>query len=159
MIADGKVVALSYVLKDDVGSVLDQATKEDPFYYLHGIGQIVPGLESALAGLKSGDTKEVVVPPEKGYGTVVEDLKVVVKRQQFPSDAEIKVGMQFLADMGNGAKHPFVVTNVIGDDIRLDGNHPLAGQTLHFSVEVQSIRDATEEEKTHGHAHAPGHSH
>lgn len=159
MISDGKVVSLSYVLKNEKGTVLDQAPKDDPFYYLHGQGQIVPGLESALTGLKVGDKKDVVVSPEQGYGSVVDELRVVVKREQFPSEAEVAPGMQFLAEMGGGSKHPFVVTEVKGDDIYLDGNHPLSGQTLHFTVEVHEVRDASEQEKAHGHAHAPGSSH
>lgn len=160
MISKDKVVSMSYILKNAEGEVLDEATQADPFYYMHGRGQIVLGLESAMEGLKVGDKKDVTVPPADGYGEMDENLNISVKRSQFPKDADIEVGMQFLAEMGGGAKHPFVVREIKGDDIFLDGNHPLAGQTLHFSIEVHGIREATQEEIEHGHAHGPdGHHH
>lgn len=159
MIKKDKVVALTYVLKNKQDEVLDEATKEDLFYYLHGRGQIVPGLENALDGLKIGDKKDITVTPEQGYGTPAEDLKVVVSRSKFPADTEVEVGMQFLAETTEGVKHPFTIVKLEGDKVHMDGNHPLAGETLYFAVEVFEVRDATKHELEHGHAHPPGSSH
>jgi FKBP-type peptidyl-prolyl cis-trans isomerase SlyD len=143
--------------------VLDRADTQDPFVYLHGEGQIVPGLENALAGLGEGDKKSVVVSPEEGYGAVNSELKIAVKKSQFPSAAEIEVGMQFETRSPDGQGMIFTVEKVEGDQVHIDGNHPLAGETLHFEVEVLGVRQASEEELSHGHAHGPdghgGHSH
>ncbi|MEK6580262.1 MAG: peptidylprolyl isomerase [Bdellovibrionota bacterium] len=160
MIGTGKVVELHYVLTDAKGKVLDRADKDAPFSYLHGGQQIVPGLESALIGLKVGDKKKVVVPPADGYGDVSNELRIEVKRSQFPPTAELQQGMQFQANGPEGQGMVFTVSKVEGDTVHIDGNHPLAGETLHFDVEVTAVRDATDEEKEHGHAHGPdGHGH
>jgi FKBP-type peptidyl-prolyl cis-trans isomerase SlyD len=159
-IQNGKVVDLKYRLKNSVGEILDESDAKDPFSYLHGAQQIVPGLENALAGLKVGDKKDVTVAPKDGYGEVNPGLKMVVKRAQFPKGVELEEGMSFEAAGGDGVGMVFTIEKINGEDIHLDGNHPLAGQTLYFSVEVLSVRDATEEEIEHGHAHGPeGHGH
>jgi FKBP-type peptidyl-prolyl cis-trans isomerase SlyD len=159
-IAAGKVVDLQYSLKNSKGEVLDQADAADPFSYLHGADQIVPGLETALEGLKVGDKKDVTVPPAQGYGERIEDLRLSVARTQLPADLDLQPGMAFEADAGNNGGMTFVVEAIKGDQIQLDGNHPLAGEILHFSVEVLNVRDATEEEQEHGHAHdGDGHHH
>ncbi|MDR3606953.1 MAG: peptidylprolyl isomerase [Oligoflexia bacterium] len=160
MIKAGKVVELKYSLKNTKGEILDQADANDPFSYLHGAEQIVPGLESALEGLKVGDKKDVVVSPEEGYGPKSEELRLLVNRSQFPKDMDLKPGMSFEADTGGGHGMAFTVESVSGDKVQLDGNHPLAGETLHFAVEVLKVRDATDEEKDHGHSHSgDGHHH
>ena len=159
MIAKNKVVSLSYCLKDSQGEELDRADGNKPMKYLHGGGAIVPGLENALDGLKVGDTKEVTVRPEEGYGEILSDLQMNVERKMFPANQKIAVGMQFMAELGDGRKHPFTVVKMKDDNINIDGNHPLAGQTLHFSVEVIEIRDATSEEVEHGHSHGEGSTH
>lgn len=161
MIKSGKVVNLNYVLKNDQGQVLDRADSESPFMYLHGASQIVPGLESALEGLKKGDKKSVTVSPEEGYGEKNPDLRLTVAKSQFPAGVQLEVGMQFEAGNPDGGEGMvFTVEKIDGDKVTIDGNHPMAGQTLHFDVEVMEVRDATEEEKTHGHAHGPeGHHH
>jgi FKBP-type peptidyl-prolyl cis-trans isomerase SlyD len=159
-ISNGKVVNLLYSLTNDSGEVLDRADHEAPFTYLHGAQQIVPGLENALEGLKVGDKKNVKVEPADGYGELNPDLKMTVGRAQFPSKVEIEPGMQFEAQTPDGHGVVFTVEAIEGDKIKIDGNHPLAGQRLHFDVEVLSMRDATDEEKQHGHAHGPdGHHH
>lgn len=158
-IEDGKVVAFSYVLKNGEGVEIDRAEADDPLYYLHGGQQIVPGLEEKLKGLKKGDKQSVVVDPKDGYGDVIADLKLKVDRSQFPSDLELEVGMQFSADIGGGQQLPFRVCGVNGDSVEIDGNHPLAGESLHFDVEIQEVREATKEEVEHGHAHGPGGHH
>lgn len=159
MIQKDSVVGISYVLTNNAGAELDKAEMSDPFFYLHGASNIVPGLEEELEGLKAGDKKKVSVSPELGYGELNPALKIKVGRDAFPEDAEIAEGMQFAADVGAGQPLPFTVERVEGNDIFLDGNHPLAGETLHFDVEVVSVREATAEELSHGHAHGPGGHH
>jgi FKBP-type peptidyl-prolyl cis-trans isomerase SlyD len=156
MIKKKSVVSLNYTLKNGDGQELDTATSEKPFLYLHGYGQIVPGLENALEGLTIGDKKEVTVTPEEGYGQVDAGLRMKVNRSNFPKDADIKQGMQFMGEIAEGQKVVFTVHEVDGDEVKVDGNHPLAGQTLNFSVEVVAIREATEEELSHGHVHGEG---
>ena len=160
MIKEGKVVDLKYSLKDSQGELLDEADAKQPFAYLHGAHQIVPGLESALLGLNVGDRKNVVVQPEDGYGILDPKLKMIVNRSQFPKDVELEEGMEFHASSPDGQHVIFTVDAIEGDKVHVDGNHPLAGEVLHFDVEVLNIRDATAEEIEHGHAHGPdGHGH
>jgi FKBP-type peptidyl-prolyl cis-trans isomerase SlyD len=159
MIQDGKVVTMLYTLKDSEGEILDQAGKDDAFVYLHGGGQIVPGLENALKGLIIGSKKEVVVSPEEGYGELNPELRFNVKRDQFQDVGEIDLGMQFQANHPSGQVMLFSVEAIEGDEITVDANHPLAGESLHFSVEITDIRDATDDEMNHGHAHGPDGEH
>lgn len=160
MIQNGKVVDLAYSLTNTAGEVLDQADARDPFSYLHGSGQIVPGLESALEGLKAGDKKKVSVEPAEGYGEVNPELKLTVNLSQFPKGAKLEVGMQFETQTPDGHGVVFTVEALEADKVKIDGNHPLAGQVLHFDVEVLKVRDATNEELDHGHAHGgDGHHH
>lgn len=160
MIQTGKVVELAYSLKNSEGEVLDQADARDPFLYLHGASQIVTGLETALEGCDVGDKRSVTVQPADGYGEINPELKLVVNRTQFPQDVQIQEGMQFEAHSPDGQGIVFTVEAIEGEKVHIDGNHPLAGQTLHFDVEVLKVRDATEEERSHGHAHGgDGHHH
>jgi FKBP-type peptidyl-prolyl cis-trans isomerase SlyD len=160
MIANGKVVNLKYTLTNSEGEVLDQADANSPFAYMHGSSQIIPGLEGALEGLKPGDKKKVTVQPAEGYGEIDPNLKLTVKRTQFPQDAELEEGMQFETHTPDGHSIVFTVEAVEGDEVTIDGNHPLAGETLTFDVEVLNVRDATKEEMEHGHAHdGDGHHH
>jgi FKBP-type peptidyl-prolyl cis-trans isomerase SlyD len=154
-IRDGHVVNLAYTLKNSGGEVLDRATNDDPFTYLHGSQMIVPGLENALTGLALGAKKSVQVAPSEGYGEVDPSLRLTVTRAQFPAGMDIKPGMQFETQTPEGHSILFTVEGAEGDKISINGNHPLAGQTLHFEVEVLSVREATAEEKAHGHAHGP----
>jgi FKBP-type peptidyl-prolyl cis-trans isomerase SlyD len=158
MIKSNSVVSLSYCLKNGDGEELDRADKNQPFAYLHGAGQMVPGLEKELDGLNVGDKREVTVPPSEGYGDVIPQLKLQVERASFPKDTDIKPGMQFEAQEGE-KRIIFTIQAVEGDQISVDGNHPLAGETLHFDVEITGIREATKEEQAHGHAHGEGGAH
>ena len=101
----------------------------------------------------------MTVEPEDGYGEILTDLKMEVERKAFPNDQKIAPGMQFMAELKDGKKHPFNVVELKEDKVHVDGNHPLAGQTLQFSVEIIKIRDATPEELKHGHAHGEGGHH
>jgi FKBP-type peptidyl-prolyl cis-trans isomerase SlyD len=160
LIAQDKVVSLAYSLKDEEGEVLDQSDAQEPFVYLHGAEQIVPGLENALTGLKVGDKKQVTVQPDEGYGEFNPDLRLTVKKTQFPAEAELVEGLEFETTLQDGTPAIFTIVEIEGDQVTVDGNHPLAGEVLHFDVEVLSIRDATADELSHGHAHgADGHHH
>ncbi|GJL79842.1 MAG: peptidyl-prolyl cis-trans isomerase [Nitrospinaceae bacterium] len=159
MVKKDSVVSMSYNLKNAAGEELGSADSAKPLTYLQGSGQIVPGLENALEGLVIGDKKDVTLTAQEGYGELNPELKMKVERKMFPPDAEIKAGMQFRANIGGDREHTFTVMDVQNDDVFVDGNHPLAGQTLHFSVEIVGIREATQEELTHGHAHGPDGTH
>jgi FKBP-type peptidyl-prolyl cis-trans isomerase SlyD len=153
-VAQDTVVAIRYTLKDDAGQTLD-ASADEPLVYLHGNGNLIPGLERALEGKKPGDKLSVSVPPSEAYGEVDQDLVQEVPRSAFRGIDDIQVGMRFQAQSNYGPRS-VVVTKVTPDLITVDGNHPLAGQTLNFDVEVAQVRAATPEELEHGHVHGPG---
>ncbi len=157
-ISKESVVTLHYTLKDDQGHVLDSSTEKDPLVYLHGTGSMIPALEEALEGRKSGDQLQVTIPPEKGYGLRDETQIKSVPKSEFKNAARLKVGMQFQVNTEEG---PILlsVLDVKDDEVVVDGNHPLAGMTLHFDVKVADVRKATEEELQHGHAHGEGGHH
>ena len=152
-VAAGKVVAIHYTLRDAEGAVIDESGDEGPLQYLHGAENIVPGLEDGLAGKAVGETVKVEVPPEKGYGHSDPSGIQVVERKVFPDDVDVQVGMHFGAEGPNGEVVPVWVTKVEGDQLTVDFNHPLAGKTLHFEVSIADIRDATDQERDHGHPH------
>src|SRR5690606_38330139 len=109
---------------------------------------------------KQGDKKAVTVQPSDGYGELDPELQLRVKRTQFPADAQLEAGMQFETQTPDGHGVVFTILALEGESVKIDGNHPLAGETLHFDVEVLAVRDATEEEKSLGHAHGgDGHHH
>lgn len=153
------VVSIHYTLKNDTGEVLDSSAGREPLVYLHGAGNIVAGLEKALDGKTTGEWMNVRVSPEDAYGVRHEALVQDVPRDAFQDVDDIRPGMQFHAQ---GPSGPMVVTvTAVGDDaVTVDGNHPLAGEVLHFDVEVTDVRKATTEEREHGHVHgAGGHHH
>jgi len=154
-IAEGTVVAMDYALKDDKGTTLDQSQPGQPLTYLHGHKNIIPGLEAALVGKAVGETVEVRVAPEDGYGEPNPALEQVVPRDRFQGVESLEVGMQFQASTDQGAVSVRVV-KVDDDDVTVDGNHPLAGKHLNFNVTVLETRAATEEELAHGHIHEAG---
>ena len=157
-ISTNSVVSIQYTLTDDQGEILDQSTAQDPLVYLHDTGSLIPGLEKALEGHIAGDQLKVTVKPEDGYGVRDEKLLQNVQKSEFPKDEELEVGMRFQVEGEDG---PMVLTvlEIRGEEIIVDSNHPLAGATLHFDVEVISVRAATENELSHGHAHSPGDGH
>lgn len=160
-ITSGKVVSLHYVLTNTSGEELDKSAPQQPLVYLHGQGQIIPGLEKQLEGLSKGDKRDKLeIAPAEAYGEFHAELKASLDRKQFPENMEIQPGMQFMSQSPSGQRQVFVVTGVQGEKVEVDGNHPLAGQTLNFKIEVADVREATEEELAHGHAHGPGgHNH
>lgn len=158
LVAQNKVVTIDYTLKDNDGQILDQS-KNGEFVYLHGASNIIPGLENALLDKKAGETLSVTVPPEMGYGERNDTLSEVVPMNMFDSADMVTVGQQFHAQGEDDEDIMITITAVNGDDVTIDGNHPLAGIELNFDVTVVEIREATEEETSHGHVHQPGHSH
>lgn len=148
-IAKNTVVTIHYTLKDDDGNIVDSSEGGQPLAYLHGVGNIISGLESALEGREEGEEISVTIPPERGYGPHHRELMQVVPRDRFDIDEEIQVGMQFKAQTTSGT-HVVTVTQIDGNDVTIDGNHPLAGQTLNFDVAVQEVREASSEEIAHG---------
>ena len=156
VVAKDKVVAIDYTLKDPDGQILDQSEDGQPLSYLHGAGMIIEGLEAALEGKSTDDALQVVVEPTDGYGEFDEGLRQQVPRSEFADIEDLEVGMQFRV---NAEDDEFIVVTVVDvndDEVTVDGNHQLAGITLHFDVKVREIRDATEEEIEHGHPHGPG---
>jgi len=147
------IVSIHYTLKDDAGTTIDSSEGKDPLNYLHGAGNIIPGLERGLVGKSAGDKVQVTVQPEDGYGPVNEEMVQKVPREAFPGVDEIEPGMQFQANGPDGQTQLITVRTVADDGVTIDANHPLAGQVLHFDVTVETIREATEEELSHGHAH------
>ncbi|MFO0675529.1 MAG: peptidylprolyl isomerase [Polyangiaceae bacterium] len=164
-------VVLDYVLKDDDGEILDASEgveDAEPIEYVHGYGMLVPGLEAALAGLKTGEAKEIVVPAEDGFGEYDDELVLEVDRAEFPDPKKVAVGDEFVAEAPDGEEIPMRVIEIDGDGIVVDANHPLAGVTLHYSVKVREVRAASdaeieraasELEEAEGHVHGPGCSH
>jgi FKBP-type peptidyl-prolyl cis-trans isomerase SlyD len=158
-IANDVVVSIEYTLTDDQGNVIDSSVGGEPLAYLHGAGNIIPGLEVALEGKKAGDSLKVSVAPADGYGEKDEGLLQVVPRSMFRGVDQIEPGMQFHAQTDYGMQ-VITVAKVEGDNVTVDGNHPLAGQNLNFDVKVLEVRAATAEELEHGHVHgAGGHHH
>ena len=157
--AKDKVVTLNYELTDGEGTVIDRSD-DGSFAYLHGANNIIPGLEQALEGKIKDDKLNVKVEPSQAYGE--KDLAKIqrVPRKMFPDDIEIQAGMQFQAQAPDGQEMLVMVAGVEKDEVIVDGNHPLAGQALHFAVKVLDVRDASQEELDHGHVHgAHGHEH
>ena len=153
------VVTLHYTLKDDAGEVIDSSAGGDPLAYLHGHGNLVAGLERELTGKVAGDSVNVKLTPAEGYGEYDAAMVQRVPRRQFKGIANVHVGMKLHAQTQDGPRE-VTVTQVLGDTVTIDANHPLAGKNLNFAIEITDVRDATTEELEHGHVHgAHGHHH
>jgi len=157
-IKQNQVVSIHYTLTDDAGEVIDSSAGGEPLAYLHGHGNLVPGLERELAGRNAGDRLQVKIAPADGYGEYDRELVQRVPRRSLKGIANVRVGMHLQAQTRQGTR-PVTVTAVSGDMVTLDGNHPLAGKSLNFEVEITAVRAATEEELAHGHVHGPGAHH
>jgi FKBP-type peptidyl-prolyl cis-trans isomerase SlyD len=151
-ISENKVVSMDYTLKNDKGEILDTSSGRAPLSYIQGKGHIIPGLEKACEGKTSGDSFNVSIEPKEAYGEYNEEMIITLPKNKFDDVENIKAGMQFQAQTEYGMQ-VFSVLSVEENDIKLDGNHPLAGQKLHFDVKITDVRDATAEELSHGHVH------
>jgi FKBP-type peptidyl-prolyl cis-trans isomerase SlyD len=158
-VGKGSVVSLDYRLHLGDGVVIDASAPDEPLTYLHGEGQIVPGLEKALEGLSAGEARQVVVAPDDGYGPSDPGAVQEIARTSFPPGVQLQPGMELLAHGPEGQPVPFLVRDVGLETVVIDLNHPLAGKTLHFDVTVREVRQATGDEMEHGHAHGPGGEH
>jgi len=148
------VAAIHYTLTDNSGKVLDSSAGRDPLYYLHGEGNLIPGMEEGLEGQETGAKLDLKITPEKGYGVRDEKLIQQVPRSSF-GEQTVEKGMQFHTSNGMVV----TVTNVGLENITVDANHALAGVDLNFKVEVMEVRTATTDEIAHGHVHGPGGAH
>lgn len=152
-----KVVTLHYTLTDESGATLDRSSATEPLAYLHGHGNIIPGLEKALEGTEVGFKSKITVAPSEGYGEKKPEAIFEEPHENFGPDMNLEPGMQVYAE-GKHGPITFTVVELTDTGVVLDANHPLAGKTLHFDVEVVDVRPATQEELAHGHVHT-GHGH
>lgn len=157
-VSQDQVVSIHYTLRDDQGEVIDRSADGEPLTYLHGHGQLIPGLERELMGKSAGDRVQLKVSAADGYGDYDRELVQRVPRRALKGIGEVRVGMRLQAQTPQGPR-AVTVSQVSGDMVTLDGNHPLAGKNLHFEVEIAAVRTATEEELAHGHVHGPGGHH
>jgi FKBP-type peptidyl-prolyl cis-trans isomerase SlyD len=159
-IGANKVVTMNFTLTDDEGNVLDTTDHGGPFSYLSGSNNILPKLEEAIDSMIIGTKKQISLVSTDAYGNYNEEIVQVVGKENFPEDFELEVGLSYVASNPDGVQMPFVITEVRDEDVTIDFNHPLAGKNLNFNVELLDVRDATQEELSHGHVHGPdGHHH
>ena len=157
-VQDGVVVTMEYTLHVD-GELLDSSEGQGPLQFLAGHGNIIPGLESEMRGMKVGDSKDVVVQPANGYGEFDDEAFMNVPRDQFPKDMELAEGIELSVRDDEGNARYARVDNIEGDTVTLNFNHPLAGDELHFHVKVVGLREPSAEELDHGHVHEGEHHH
>jgi FKBP-type peptidyl-prolyl cis-trans isomerase SlyD len=151
-----KAVYLNYTLRNENGEILD-ASEGQPLAYIHGLGFLIPGLERNLEGRTTGDKFNAVISPDEGYGAFQDELVLKAPLANFQGE-NLQVGMEVELDLGE-EQAVALVTAIEGNDVTLDLNHPLAGETLYFEVEIMQVREASEEELDHGHIHGPGGHH
>jgi FKBP-type peptidyl-prolyl cis-trans isomerase SlyD len=151
-IAERTVASFHYTLTDDAGTVIDSSNGRAPLTYLHGAGNIVPGLEKEMVGRQPGDVFDVLVTHDEGYGQPEPQLIQVVPREAFQGVDDLQVGMEFQAHTAHGPMS-VAIAKIDGDAVTVDGNHPLAGERLWFKCSVTAVRDATPAELEHGHVH------
>jgi FKBP-type peptidyl-prolyl cis-trans isomerase SlyD len=157
-VQNGVVVSMEYTLKID-GEVIDSSEGQDPLEFLTGHGNIISGLEREMIGMEVGDSKDVVVAPVDGYGEYDEEAFLEVPGSQFPKDMPVEEGLELTVRDDSGEARYARIESVEGETVRLNFNHPLAGDELHFNVKVVSLREPTDEELEHGHVHTDGHHH
>ena len=153
LIGDNLVVSMHYKLTDNDGNVIDSSEGMEPLTYLHGAGNIIPGLEKALVGKVEEDSVTVKVQPAEGYGEIMQELIQTIDKAAFQGVESVEAGMSFEAQGPDGSTKRIVVKHVEGDQVTIDANHPLAGVELNFDVNIVSVREATDEEIAHGHVH------
>lgn len=154
-----KVITFNYTLKDKEGQILDSTSNDGPYSFLTGQNQVLPGLELALAGMIIGSKKNIKLLAADAYGEYDEGAIQIVKREFFPEEVELEIGITYFAHSPEGKNLQFVIAKIENDDVTVDFNHPFAGKELEFDVELLDVRDATPEEISHGHVHGPGGHH
>jgi FKBP-type peptidyl-prolyl cis-trans isomerase SlyD len=159
MIGKHSVVSIHYTLKDDAGEIMDSSEGAEPLAYLHGENNLIPGLESELQGKVTGAKFVASIAPKDAYGEINDELVQTINKEMFQDVENIEAGMTFTAQGEGGQQRQVKVTAVEGDEVTIDANHPMAGKTLHFDVEVVEVREATEQEIEHRHVHQHGHDH
>ena len=160
VVADDLVVSLAYSLRDSEGELIDSAADDAPLEFIQGYGHIIEGLEEELYGMSIGEEKDLVIAPENAYGEYDEEAQQMAPLDLFPQEMGIEIGMPVeLYDEETDEPVEAYIADIYDDEVLLDFNHPLAGETLHFHVKVVGLRDATAEEIDHGHVHTEGHSH
>ncbi len=152
MVANDVVVSMAYTLKIN-GEEVDSSEASGPLEFLQGSHNIITGLENQIYGMKIGDTRQVVVLPEDGYGEVDPQAMIDVPRSEFPPEMPLEVGVELDIRDEDGEIFPATIVEVTPSTVKLDFNHPLAGETLHFDIEIVDLRVPTPEELAHGHAH------
>ncbi|MFN8576628.1 MAG: peptidylprolyl isomerase [Candidatus Sericytochromatia bacterium] len=159
-IGQNTAASINYTLYLEDGNIADSSEGNEPLTFLFGYENIIPGLEKALEGLQKGDKKTVVIPPAEAYGDFEKDGFQELDRSEFPDDVELEVGMQLILEDEEGYHVPAIIDKLTDKIVTMNFNHPLAGETLKFDVEVVDVREATKEEIEHGHPHGPdGHHH
>ena len=151
-VANNKVVEIHYILKDREGELIDSSEGQAPLAYIHGIGNIIPGLEKELEGKNIGDKVKAVIPPAQGYGEYEEKMVHKIPKENFKDESQIKLEAQFRVDMEDGPRIA-TITQIEESEVTVDMNHPLAGEVLSFDTEIIDVREASAEELNHGHAH------
>ncbi|AYF45406.1 MULTISPECIES: FKBP-type peptidyl-prolyl cis-trans isomerase [Halobacteriovorax] len=150
-----KVIGFNYTLTNSNNEVLDTSSEHGPLLFLEGVGQIIPGLEEKVIGMAVGEKAKIDVAAADAYGNKNDELIIKVQKSQFPADAQLNIGDVFQVNQDQGLP-PFTIVELQGEEVTLDGNHPLAGQDLTFDIEITEVREATDEEVAHGHAHGVG---
>jgi FKBP-type peptidyl-prolyl cis-trans isomerase SlyD len=159
-VSDDMIVAIAYQLHLDDGELVDEATPDEPFAYIQGQSQLMPALEHALDGMSVGESRKVTVKPDEAFGDVDEGQVVELTWDDLPDDLELAEGdVLDVEDAESGETMAATVIRITDDGVVMDLNHPLAGETLHFSVQIMEVRSATDEELAHGHVHGAGHHH
>jgi FKBP-type peptidyl-prolyl cis-trans isomerase SlyD len=160
VVSNDMIVSLDYVLTLDNGEEIDRSDENAPLEYLHGHGNIIPGLENELQGLTMGDEKNVVVQPKHGYGERDPESVAEYPRNTFPASVKLEVGETVgMRDSESGEAYQAYISEIRPETVVLDFNHPLAGETLYFQIKIAGLREPTGEELSHGHVHHPGHDH
>jgi len=157
-IGKGRVVCMNYSLRDESGTTIESSQGREPLTYLHGLGSLIPGLEKILDGSEAGLKTTVTVLPQDAYGEKDPQAVIRAARGDFPEGLTLEPGVEVQADTPDGPIS-FIVISLEGDEVVLDANHPLAGKTLTFDIEVLEVREATADELAHGHVHGPGGAH
>lgn len=156
-VEENRVVTFDYTLKNDAGEIIDSSENDMPLSYIHGSGEIIPGLEAELLGKSVGAKFKATIKPEDAYGLRMDDYIKKIEREKLSHIPNLEVGMQLQAYDEEGMQI-LTVVEISDNEITLDANHPLAGETLHFDVEIKDIREATEEELEFGLSHGCGDS-